>query len=55
MPTTYIDFDEKAKTVDVEITTDKEEYKPGDKVTVYHGMYFKAIYVLVEIEIAPLS
>ena len=34
MPTTYIDFDEKAKTVDVEITTDKEEYKPGDKVTV---------------------
>lgn len=34
MPTKYIDFDEKAKAVDVEITTDKEEYKPGDTVTV---------------------
>lgn len=25
-------------------TSDNKVYKPGDKITVYHGMYFKAIY-----------
>ena len=34
MPNCYFDFDEKDKKVDVEITTDKEQYKPGDEVTV---------------------
>ena len=34
MPNCYFDFDEKNKKIDVEITTDKEQYKPGDEVTV---------------------
>ena len=33
MPVYYFDFDEKDRKVDIEITSDKEEYKPGDKVT----------------------
>ena len=34
MPNRYFDFDEESKKVDVEITTDKEQYNPGDEVTV---------------------
>ena len=32
MPVHYFDFKEEDRKVDVEITADKEEYKPGDKV-----------------------
>ena len=34
MPNMYFDFNEEKNKVDVEITTDKEQYKPGDNVTV---------------------
>ena len=34
MPNRYFDFDEESKKVDIEITTDKEQYNPGDEVTV---------------------
>lgn len=33
MPIYYFDFNEENRKVDVEITSDKKEYKPGDKVT----------------------
>ena len=33
MPTYYLDFDEEDRKVDVEITSDKTVYKPGDEVT----------------------
>ncbi len=33
MPDRYFDIDEDSKKVDVEITSDKETYKPGDEVT----------------------
>ena len=33
MPASYFDFDEESKKVDVEITSDKEIYKPGEEVT----------------------
>ncbi len=33
MPTYYFDFEEEDRTVDIEITADKEEYSPGDEVT----------------------
>ncbi|MCI9063807.1 MAG: hypothetical protein HFJ17_04325 [Clostridia bacterium] len=33
MPTYYFDFNEEDRKVDVEINADKEQYKPGDKVT----------------------
>ncbi len=33
MPIYYFDFNEENKKLDVEIISDKEEYKPGDKVT----------------------
>lgn len=34
MPNMYFDFNEEKNKVDIEITTDKEQYKPGDNVTV---------------------
>ena len=34
MPNKYFDFNEEKNKVDIEITTDKEQYKPGDTVTV---------------------
>ena len=33
MPVYYLDFDEEERKVDIEITSDKKEYKPGDEVT----------------------
>ena len=33
MPSYYFDFDEQDRKVDIEITSDKQEYKPGDEVT----------------------
>ena len=33
MPAKYFDFDENSKKIDIEISPDKNEYKPGDKVT----------------------
>ena len=33
MPVQYFDFNEQDKKVDIEITSDKDEYKPGDTVT----------------------
>ena len=33
MPIYYFDFNEEDRKVDIEITADKSEYKPGDKVT----------------------
>ena len=33
MPTYYFDFDEDDRKVDIEIKADKQEYKPGDEVT----------------------
>ncbi len=33
MPNRYFDIDEESKKVDVEITSDKEKYKPGEEVT----------------------
>ena len=33
MPVKYYDFDEESKKIDIEITTDKDSYKPGEKVT----------------------
>ena len=33
MPTKYFDFDKEERKVDVEIKADKNQYKPGDKVT----------------------
>lgn len=33
MPVYYFDFKEEDRKVDIEITADKEQYKPGDKVT----------------------
>lgn len=33
MPIYYFDFNEEDRKVDIEITSDKSEYKPGDKVT----------------------
>ncbi len=33
MPAKYFDFDENSKKIDIEILPDKNEYKPGDKVT----------------------
>ncbi len=33
MPMYYFDFNEEDKKVDIEITSDKEEYKPGEEVT----------------------
>ena len=34
MPNRYFDFDEESKKVDVEILTNKEQYNPGEEVTV---------------------
>ena len=34
MPNKYFDFNEEENKVDIDITTDKEQYKPGDTVTV---------------------
>ena len=33
MPIYYFDFDEESRKIDIEISADKTEYKPGDKVT----------------------
>ena len=33
MPAQYFDFNEEDRKVDIEITSDKEQYKPGDEVT----------------------
>lgn len=34
MPTYYFDFKEEDRKIDIEISADKEEYQPGDKVTI---------------------
>ena len=34
MPVKYIDFDEETRKADIDISTDKEEYKPGEEVKV---------------------